>query len=141
MTDLEKRVAAVTATMARFEGRAFEWGRVDCAKMAAFHLRTLRGHKLGLSKAGTYKSALGAKRALARLGHDSLEGALDAAGLARIPAAAALTGDILLAPGTDGWSAIMILIGNGAALGFGEDDGRAQVLRIHGIHLTQAWRA
>lgn len=122
MTEIERRVAAIAATRARFEGRAFAWGRVDCAKVAAFHLRQM-GHRrsLGLARAGSYSSALGARRALRRAGHDSLERALERAGAVPIAAAAALPADMLITPGTDGIDALAIMLGNMAVLGFHED--------------------
>ena len=35
MTPLERRHAAIEATMARYRDRPFAWGKVDCAKVAA----------------------------------------------------------------------------------------------------------
>ncbi len=62
-----RRVAAVEATLARFEGRTLAYGRDDCARMTAFCLRKL-GVKAPLLKGGSYASAVGAARVLKRLG-------------------------------------------------------------------------
>jgi hypothetical protein len=138
---MQDRVDAVAATMARFKGRPFRWGSVDCAKLGAFHLRRMGHHQgLGLAKAGTYRSALGARRAIERAGHASIAAALDGIGLPRIPPAAALPGDVMLSDGTEGLEALAIYAGNGAALGFHEDAAGAEVIRIADWSDMKAWR-
>lgn len=119
MHELLRRKAAVEATRDKFAGRPFAWGTVDCAKVALWHVRNL-GHsaRVGLSRAGTYKSPLGARKALQRAGHASLAAAIDAAGLQRIPPAAALMGDVVIYPGGDDWEAVTIVAGHRAYLGF-----------------------
>ncbi|WP_397586684.1 DUF6950 family protein [Sphingobium fuliginis] len=120
MTPLERRFAAIEATMARYRDRPFEWGKVDCAKVAAFHLKKL-GHKVLISKAGAYGSALGARRAIRRMGYDSLPDLLDGLGLTRIPYSRMLLGDLVVAEGHGGIDAIGIYASNGHVLGFHED--------------------
>ncbi|MCH4894013.1 hypothetical protein GO308_12895 [Sphingomonas sp. SFZ2018-12] len=141
MTEIELRAAATRATVAHYQGRAFEWGRVDCAKMVAWHLRQLRGLSMGLSKAGSYSSALGARRALGRLGYASLPDVLDAKGFERIAPAMAITGDIFMVAGTDDWPALVIATGNNTVLGFHEDSEVATVIRIPLANIESAWRA
>lgn len=139
MTEIERRVAAVEATRARFTGRPFEWGTVDCAKAVAFHLRRL-GHRIGISKAGTYRSAISARRALTRWGVKSLAEALDLTGLPRIAPAAALPGDIVQLPGADALAALGIVVGNGVVLAFHEDSDVLEAIRL-GVIPQLAWRA
>jgi hypothetical protein len=139
MTEIERRVVAVNATRARFAGRAFAWGTVDCAKVVAWHLRKM-GHRIGISKAGSYSTALSAKRALARWGVETLTEALDKAMLDRIPPAAALAGDVVQLPGTDAFDALAVVAGNGAVLGFHEDSDTLEVVRLDVVPLA-AWRA
>ena len=143
MTEMERRVAAVRLTMSHFAGKPFAWGRTDCAKVAAWHLRQM-GHRVsGMGKAGTYKTPLGARRALSRLGHETLTDALGAIGLLEIAPAAALPGDIVVTPGTDGFEALTIVAGNGAVLGFHEDalELGLQAIRIGNANSGRAWRA
>ena len=123
-----RRQVAAQATFARFHGRDFEWGRADCARMVAFHLRQL-GLRPQLAKAGTYRSALTARRALARTGHASLASAIDAIGLLRIAPAAALIGDILALPGDDAMTGLTVALGNGRVLGWHQDAAAADVLQ------------
>jgi hypothetical protein len=123
---LKVRQAAAQATFDRFDGAAFRWSSNDCARLAAFVVRRL-GHRPKMPKAGTYSSALGARRALKAAGFDSLEAALDAMGFERIPPASALPGDIVAIPGVGDWSALTVALGNGRVLGF--MDGRAGAMQ------------
>ena len=120
MTPLERRHAAIEATMARYRDRPFEWGKVDCAKVAAFHLKKL-GHKILISKAGSYSSPLGASRALRRLGYATLAEMADGIGLTPIPYARMLLGDIAELPAEAPLGAIGIYAGNGNLFCFHED--------------------
>ncbi|WP_292085310.1 MULTISPECIES: DUF6950 family protein [unclassified Brevundimonas] len=132
-----RRVAAVEATIKRFEGKPLAYGRDDCARMAAFCLRKL-GVKASLLKAGAYRSALGARRALMTLGYSNLEDAVDGLGLPRIAPATALPGDILALQGEDG-VALCVAIGNGRALGFWASSGVCTV--IQPLEYVAAWRS
>lgn len=144
MHDLERRAQAVRATLSHWQGKPFAYGAVDCVKVGAWHLRQMGHHlTLGLAKAGTYRSAKGAKRALTRAGHDSVAAALLTAGLEQIPLAMALPGDLVLAEGSHGLESVGILIGNGAIAGFHEDapDAGLQVIRLNSFAPVEAWRA
>ena len=131
------RIAATQATRDAFFGRAFAWGQADCAQLLAFHLRGM-GHRIPLAKVGSYKSALGAKRALARFGVATLAEAMDRAGFARIPPAAAVAGDVLELPGSDGFAAMTVALGNGRVLGWHETTLGAAALQP--VEFVAAWR-
>lgn len=133
---LERRRIATQATVDRFAAKPFVWGRCDCAKMAAFHLRQL-GVRVGIAKAGQWQSALGARRALGRLGVASLSELADRH-LVEIAPAAALTGDIAIVGGDEGHEAVWIAIGNGAALGWSEWTDGAAILRMSFVE-TRVW--
>lgn len=120
MTPLERRHAALEATMARYRDKPFAWGKVDCAKVAAFHLKQL-GHKVLISKAGTYQSPLGAARALKRLGYLTLAEMADGIGLPQIPHSRMLLGDIAEVEGDGPLGAIALYAGNGNIFGFHVD--------------------
>lgn len=119
MNVLVRRQKAVAATMERFRGKGFAWGSVDCAKMVAFHLKQL-GHKVRLSKAGPYKTALSAKAALKRIGYERLPDAMDGHGFERIAPASALIGDVVSFPCDHEIGALGIVVGNGNMLAFHE---------------------
>ncbi|SOB88295.1 hypothetical protein SAMN06297144_3446 [Sphingomonas guangdongensis] len=142
MADIQRRIDAVNATREHFEGRPFSWGTTDCAKVAVFHLRQLgKVPPFGLAKAGPYKTALGAKRALKRAGHASLAAALDSVGLPRIAPAYSLPGDLVINPGADGWEALAVYAGNGAILTFHEHAECLAMVRVADPNNMQVWRA
>lgn len=138
MSEMLRRQRAAQATVDRFRSVPFAYGKNDCARLAAFVLRQM-GHKPGLAKAGSYSSALGAARALKRLGHDDLASALDALGLLRIPPIAVLPGDLIMVPGEGPFGgAIAMAVGNGRVLGYHEDLDGADILQP--VQFVGAWR-
>lgn len=132
-----RRVAATQATVDRFKGRPFRFGTNDCARMVAFHLKRI-GRPVRLAGAGSYRSLLGARRALRHLGHDTLAAALDAQGLSRIAPAAAVVGDIVELPGEPPFGALSVAVGNGRVLGYHEDTAGAEILQPTAF--VAAWR-
>lgn len=134
---LERRKIATEATRDRFAGQPFQWGKWDCAKLAAFHLRQF-GISIGIAKAGKWTTALGAKAALKRMGAKSLSEVADRY-MAEIAPAAALPGDIIIVPGDGGFEALTVVLGNGAVLGWHEDVEGCAVLRLT-YEQTRAWR-
>lgn len=120
MHPLERRHAALEATMARYRDKPFAWGKVDCAKVAAFHLKKL-GHKILISKAGAYQSQIGATRALKRLGYSTLAEMADGIGLPQIPYSRMLLGDIAEIEAAAPLGAIGIYAGGGNLFCFHED--------------------
>ena len=111
MTPLERRHAATEATLAKYRAQPFKWGRYDCARVIAHQAKKL-GHKVSLAKAGSYSSALGAKRALAKVGYAHLAEALDDH-LPRIAPASALLGDIMEIEGDGSLGSMGVYVGNG----------------------------
>ena len=134
---LLQRVAAAQATLDRFKGRAFRFGTNDCARMVAFHLKRL-GVPVRLARAGSYRSTLGATRALRALGYPSLAEALDGHGLTRIAPAAAVVGDIVELPGEPPFGALAVVMGNGRALAYHQDAEGAVV--VQPTAYVAAWR-
>jgi hypothetical protein len=126
------------ATMDHFIDKPFAWGRFDCAKMIAWHLRQF-GVTAPISRAKPYTTALGARRALARLGISSLAEQLDKLCLMRIAPAMALVGDIVAMPSEGDMDALSIALGNGAVLGYAQDAPGASTWRIVRT-LDAAWR-
>lgn len=135
---LHRRRDAAQATLDRFKDQPFRFGKNDCARLVAFHLRKL-GYRPQLGKAGTYRTALSARRALARAGFKTLAEGLDALGLARIAPAAAVVGDVVQLEGDNDLGALAVYVGNGRILGYSEDAEGACVMQAMKIDL--AWRA
>lgn len=134
---LVRRQKAVEATKARFAGKSFAWGSADCAKMVAFHLKQL-GIKVRLSKAGQYKTALGAKGALKRMGYATLPEAMDGHGFERIAPAFALIGDVVSFASDHEIGALGLAVGNGNMLAFHESLPQPVVMTMGQI--DTAWR-
>ncbi len=99
MNELQRRVAAVQATQARFVGRPFSWGTSgNCIRMISFHARRM-GHQLPLVP--RFRSAVGAVKALRAEGVETLPELMDKY-FPRIPAAQMLAGDVAAFPGEGG---------------------------------------
>ena len=138
MKPLVRRQKAVEATMAKFGGKTFYFASVDCANMIAFHLKQF-GHKVRLSKAGQYKTLIGAQAALRRLGYDTLPGAMDGHGFERIAPAFALLGDVVSCASEHPIGGLGIVVGGGNMAAFHEDYPGLVVMTMGQIDI--AWRA
>lgn len=140
MLEMSRRADVFSATRSAFDERPFSWGTVDCIKVTAFHLRGM-GHAVRFGTSGSYRTALGASRALARAGHATLCDAIASVGLIEIPPAACLLGDILVGPGTDAFEAIGIYVGNEAIYAFHEGTDVMSIGRILDHGRLRGWRA
>lgn len=129
---------AAQATLDRFVGVPFHWGKADCVRLAAFNLRQL-GYRPRLSKGGAYGSFRGAVKALGLAGFADLMAAVDAQGLPRIAPSQALPGDLVALPGEEGWPALTVALGNGRVLGWKADRPDCGVMQP--IEPLTAWRA
>ena len=139
---LPARIAAAESAIARFAGQPFAWGRRDCLRLVAHALREL-GHAPPLRDAGDYRTLLGARRALKRTGHATLDAWVDAWGLQRIPPAAALPADVLAFPSEHpSLPALAIVLSNGRVLGYVEQLGVATSVMVNrAIPPIAAWSA
>lgn len=139
MNELQRRVAAVTATQKRFEGRDFDWAKqATCIHLVRFHAAQM-GHELPIVT--RFRSLLGAKKALKEQGVDTLAELMDKY-FPRIPAAQLRVGDVLAIPG-DGMDALMIYGQLWAVLGWQEESPKCQTARLteEGFRLhSGAWR-
>jgi hypothetical protein len=138
MIEMLRRQQAAQAAVDRFKGKAWELGKSDCVRMAAFVLRKM-GHRPQLGKAGSYKTGAGSLLALKRAGYNTLAEALDGMGLERVSPASARVADIVMIPGEaplDG--ALTIAVGNGRVLGYHQDLAGADILQP--VEYIAAWR-
>ena len=117
MRSYDRRVAAAQATVDRFEGIPFAWGKYDCIRMAYFHARNMGKRPRAPAK---YHSAMSAKIALSERGADSLADLLDVM-FPRIAPAKAWAGDLLLMPGEAPFGSLGVVVGNGRVLAYHED--------------------
>ena len=137
--DLVARVAATERTVAKYRTRAFDWhARATCIHMARFHLRQL-GHRP--PSVPDFRSAVGARRALKKTGHDTVEALFDSLpGLVRLPAPSMMmVGDLATLEGDeDGLPSIVVSAG-GKVLGWHEDD-PSGLKPIDAHAIRAAWR-
>lgn len=123
MTELEARVAIAQATKDYWADRPFDPGKADCARMVRWHARAMGCPVTGTAKANNYRSLIGMKRSLARLGAKTVgDLAAQQPGWIEISAASAWPGDIVElgdeADGGIGIGALAIVLTNGRALAF-----------------------
>ncbi|USA39616.1 hypothetical protein NCF86_00180 [Pelagerythrobacter marinus] len=136
--ELERRRAATERTLARYRGKVFDWSKgVTCVHMARFHLKAMGHRPQTLPR---FRSALGAKRALAAHGWESVEHMLDTM-LPRIAPAQMMLGDLATVPGQDGLDCILICAGPFKLLGWHPEDGTFVAYDGGNAEVSGAWRA
>lgn len=131
--DLVKRMKATQRTVDKYKGKAFKDGRADCVQLMLLHARHM-GVKIAVPK---YKDAKSAGAVLRALGFKTLAAAMDAH-FSRIRPDQILLGDIVETPGQNGFSSLMIAVGNGRTIGFHEDVPFADILQP--LLISGAWR-
>lgn len=130
--DLVARMRATQKTVDRFKGRDLVWGKCDCIQLVVGHARHA-GRKV---KVPDYGDNLSAARALKRMGYATLAEAMDDH-FQRIDPAKVMTGDFVEMPGSEGFSALTVAVGNGRVLGFHEDIPHADILQP--LLISGAW--
>lgn len=128
------RQRAVEAVQARFAGARWQWGKADCAQVAAALVKAL-GWKL--PRVPRYRTEAQAQERLAALGCETLPQLAASIGLPRIAPAAAVLGDLVATAGTSPLGTLGIAMGNNAWLGFHED--HEGLVTMRGL-ITTAWR-
>ena len=137
---LTKRAAILKKTLAKYEGRSFDWSTgATCIHLVRTHLKNM-GHKVPMVP--RFRTALGAKKALLTTGHDNLESLLDAH-LERIPPAMMLIGDIALLEGEAdevSFDAAVVSAGAGGKV-FGWHPDAPVFANLEPLAIKAAWRA
>ena len=138
---LSVRAEATELTLARFEGKPFSWAGANCIRLARTQAANM-GHRL--PPVPRFRSALGARRALAARGADSVTALLDQHFL-RLPGPAyAWLGDLVVGPADPlhGLEAVGIADGQGNVWGWSEQNGHAELVAMIAANaeLTGAWR-
>jgi hypothetical protein len=131
--NLDERATRTQKTVDIWKGRPFSDGKFDCVQMVKAHAR----HLGGSIKVPRYHDVKKAAAALRELGHKTLGEALDAR-FHRIPTAQILVGDIVETLGSNGFSTLMVAVGNGRTLGFHEDIPHCDILQP--LMISGAWR-
>jgi hypothetical protein len=134
--ELILRRDAAEATLAQYSVLPFVYGRNDCVRMTAAHLRRM-GYRVSLVKGGSYRNEATALKALAHAGFKSIEQVLDEKlGFIRIPPASALVGDIMTLPTDGALSALAVCLGNNVVL----HTGGGGFTTSRALEYVAAWR-
>ena len=135
--ELERRRAATEKTMARFRDKPFDWAKsATCVHLARYQMRNM-GHKT--MTIPRFRSAIGAKKVLKGLGHDSVTSLFDTM-LGRIAPAQMLLGDLVAFPGEGGLDGITVCAGPHKVIGWHEEHDTMVVLDVELDEVSAAWR-
>ena len=127
MKEIQRRVAAVQKTQARFQGKPFDWKKAaTCIHLMSYHASKM-GHNIRMVP--RFRSALSAKRVLKEQGFDTLPELMDSY-FERIPLAMMTQGDIAAFPGEDGFESLMIYGQLRAFLGWHQDAPDCRYMRV-----------
>lgn len=131
MNPMIRRARAAQGCIDRFAGKAYDpRAHRDCAYMIR-HALHLLGRRVGQGKLPHYETDAGGIRALRKMGHKNLIEAVDALGLPRIPAASALTADIVALPSDHPMGALALAVGNGRLLAYLDGEQGAVIIEPH----------
>lgn len=136
---LAERAQATEGVIARFRDKPFDW-RTTGTCIHLFRAQAVAmGHKL--PPVGRFRTPLGAKRALAARGHDSVTALIDALlPGGRIAPAAMIVGDVGVLPGEQGFDAVVICAGAKVLGWHGADLSRLMPIEVCRGEFLAAWR-
>lgn len=131
--NLIERIEATQKTVDIFKRKNFADGKFDCIQLVLCHARNM-GKRIKVPRYGDLKSAADALR---EMGFRTLGEAMDAH-FTRIEPVKAMAGDFVETPGENGFSSLMVALGNGRTLGFHEDIPHCDILQP--VLISGAWR-
>ena len=132
---LNERAEATQKVVLKFRDKPFDWRTTaTCIHLARAQAAAL-GHSLPVVP--HFRSALGARKALKAAGADSLPELLDRF-FPRIPAAAAIVGDLVTIQGEADFDSITVHSGGQKILGWHR--GVSGMVPIEASEFTGAWR-
>jgi hypothetical protein len=131
--NLIERMEATQKTVDMFRCKDFAPGKFDCVQMWLAQRRHAGLKKIRIPPYGDWESAAKSMRAM---GVSSLSEGLDKYH-PRIDPHNVLMGDFIEGPGSNGFSALMLVVGNGRVLGFHEDISFAEILQP--LMISAAW--
>lgn len=128
-----ERVNATQKTVDKFKGREFREGECDCIQLVLLHARHC-GRRIRIPKYNDWESAA---RVLRKLGFRTLSEAMNHH-FTPIKTIEMMTSDIVEVPGTNGFSSLMVAVGNGRTIGFHEEVPHADILEP--VIISGVWR-
>ena len=139
--NLAERAARTEQVLARFRDKPFDWAGANCIRLARAQAVAL-GHEL--PPVPLFRSALGARKALAKQGVESVAGLLDKFLPRHRAPAFAVIGDLAIGPAAEahGLEAVGVLDGYGNLFGWHEASGfqRLETIKFAHADIVAAWR-
>ncbi len=136
MTELELRKWACDQTLAEFMDKPFDWKGSTCIHLLHYHAERM-GHDI--PKVPAFKTAIGAKRALTKMGNKDLPALLDSM-LERVPPAMMRVGDVMALPGDAGFHSIVVRGATSKFIGWHEDAPGVTIIDADMNAAVGAWR-
>lgn len=137
MHEIELRAKATRTTEAKFRNKPFDWSKsATCVHLMRFHAAQM-GHKMPVVP--RFRSPLGAKRALKKMGYDDLPSLMDNY-FTRIPPAFARTGDFIAADGDAGFHSLLVRGSNTMFLGWHDAMQGCTIVDVDMRQAVGAWR-
>lgn len=135
---LAERAAATERTLDRYRQKPFSWSGANCIRLARAQAKAMGHHPPPVPM---FRSALGARKALASKGATSVVQLLDQHFQRHAAPAFALVGDLCVLRGKDGLEAVCIADGQGSLFGWHPDkpDGLS-VIKSAQADIQAAWR-
>lgn len=135
---LAERASATERTLARYRDKPFSWRGANCIRLARAQAKEM-GH--AVPPVPVFRTALGAKRALAAKGAGSVTELLDKHFARHTAPAFALVGDLCVLSGEDGLEAVCIADGQGNLFGWhdAKPDGLS-VIKFAQADIRTAWK-
>lgn len=134
--NLPERAQATGTVIERFRGKPFAWDTTgNC-----IHLMRAQAAALGVSMPVVphFRTQLGARKALVKTGHKTLESWMDAK-FPRIAPARMIVGDVGMVPGDAPFNALVVSVGGGKVVGWHELSDVLEVIRIDKGDYIAAW--
>jgi hypothetical protein len=128
-----QRIEATQKTVDAFKGKPFTEGRYDCVQLVVTHARNM-GVRIRVADYGDNASAAAALR---EMGFRTLGEAMDHH-FTRIQPHEVLASDFVEVPGGNGFSSLMVAVGNGRTLGFQEEIPHCDILQP--VLISGVWR-
>lgn len=136
--NLAERAFATETVLQRYRDKAFDWAGPNCIRLSRAQASAM-GHKV--PPVPVFRSALGAKRALAKQGCETVTELLDKFFPRHFAPAFMLVGDLCVVDGEGGMDAVFISDGQGSLFGWHDAaPERMAVVKFAQADIRAAWR-
>ncbi|RYD63238.1 MAG: hypothetical protein EOP58_11770 [Sphingomonadales bacterium] len=134
---LADRARATGTVIERFRDKPFAWDTTgNCIHLSHKQAKAL---KVKVPTVPKFRTPLGARKALKKMGFDTLEGLMDSM-FPRIAPARMIVGDIGMVPGEAPFNALVVSVGGGKVVGWhGADLSRLQNIALSKADFVAAW--